>query len=181
MMAVVSNNVVGYTQDISGRKLARESNGRLWAAYEKSALGVSQVKAQVFVAHSDDEGATWNEEQVTYLDVDQRGPSIAIGSSDELHLVYYSSYLAAHPYGIYYNQRSGGVWLGEETVYTTSWLQDYPAIAVDSVGDVHVVWRGRYPGWGGTHETVHYRKRESGVWQAIEHITNLDYSQFTPV
>ena len=160
-----------------GRSLARASSGRLWAVYSKKPGGYSYM--QIHCAYSDNDGKTWPEEQVTDIDTAHHFfPSIAIDSSDDLHVVYTGKNRSPYNsrWGVFYNKRTSGSWGSEETVALEDVSlpgQEYPAIAVDSSDDVHVVWNGK--GWGSnpTILNIKYRKRTSGSLGSVESITDV--------
>lgn len=91
-------NTIDATEDYralgypDGRKLVRDSSGKLYVAYRKKVDGAYRI----FVAQSGDNGATWSitnsgkpvEEVGKY---NQRVPALAIDNQDRLHLVWYGN------------------------------------------------------------------------------------------
>lgn len=74
------------------RKLVRNSQGHLYAAYRKKVNN----RYRIFVAESTDRGATWrvlnNGQPIEAVgDYTQRVPAIAIDNQDRLHLVWYGN------------------------------------------------------------------------------------------
>jgi len=67
------------------QKLARKSNGDLWCVYYRS----DGTYSQIYASYSTDGGETWTEEQVCSGSDNQYNPSIAIDSSDNIHVVWY--------------------------------------------------------------------------------------------
>lgn len=140
----------------SNRRLVRESSGRIWTAYEKQVSSIFQV----FVAYSDDNGETWEEEQVTSGSNNIRKPSLAIDSNNELHLLWANIDLKI----IYYQKRTDS-WQASE--FLSTYMQPYQgenAIAIDSNDDVHAVLT---TGYG----TISYKKRTSSGWEATEEVS----------
>lgn len=75
-----------------GRKIVRDSSGKLYVAYRKKVDGAYRI----FVAQSGDHGATWqvlnNGTPVeTVGKYNQRVPALAIDNQDRLHLVWYGN------------------------------------------------------------------------------------------
>ena len=97
-VSTVTVNTIDATEDYralgypDGRKIVRDSSGKLYVAYRKKVDGAYRI----FVAQSDDNGATWSvsnnnkpvEEVGKY---NQRVPALAIDNQDRLHLVWYGN------------------------------------------------------------------------------------------
>lgn len=87
-----------------------------------------------------------------------------------LDLVYYA-----------YSKDFGVTWIEEQVSKPPSiGNQSSPAIAVDSLNNVHVVWFGK--GWGANPEinNVEYRMRPISGWQPQEAVTDKSTSQTGP-
>jgi hypothetical protein len=76
------------------------------------------------------------------------GPSIAIDSNDDIHVIWtglgwgtYSSH-----YNIQYRKRTSGIWESVEAVTDIDENQNYFNIALDTEDNAHAVWAGK--GWG---------------------------------
>jgi len=111
--------------------------------------------------------------------------SIAIDQTDIIHLTWDMRDLGPGPWWLHirYTQGTPGAWIPPEQVDTQpldTETQYHSCIAVDLNNDVHVVWLGH--GWGVNpiRYNVRYRKRESGVWQAEEAITDKAIDQHDP-
>jgi len=78
------------------------------------------------------------------------------------------------PYTVFYWQHDGAHWSGPEML--SSGVGDdgnsatSPRICTDRFGDVHVIWS--QDGMKGGEGDILYRKRQSGVWQPVQNITN---------
>jgi hypothetical protein len=75
-----------------GRKIVRDSSGKLYVAYRKKVDGAYRI----FIAESGDNGATWrvsnNDKPVEEVGkYNQRVPALAIDNQDRLHLVWYGN------------------------------------------------------------------------------------------
>lgn len=129
----------------------------------------------------------WLAEEIVENDYDGDDPCIAIDSQDNVHV----AFIAVHPSyltcrNIRYRKRddatdtwSAAEWVTE--VGTAFWGQFYPAIAIDSLNNVHLVWEGTTWGLNPTVYNIRYRKRTAGGWQAHEAVTDVADSMFWPV
>jgi len=152
----------------NGRRLVRLSDGTLYCVYFK--MGVSRW--QIYVKKSTDDGATWTDETriSTYAGMDgyhQMVPSIAIDSSDNLHVVWQGKATGFTSQNqIWYNKYTGGAWAGPVRISDFAGMstkgQRYPSIAVDSSDNLHVVWDGMATGFI-TDYQIWYNKY-SGAW-----------------
>jgi len=150
------------------RTLARASSGRLWAGFAWA--------SEVQVAYSDDGGATWVLEQVSNSGVlGTLQPTIAIDSGDNLHVVWRQD-VAPPDYHIYYRRRSSlGVWDPIEMVSVNVGEQRRPTIAIDSNDDIHVVWLSTSDPVAPFVDTLKYRMKQGGVWQAIDVLDSVPW------
>ncbi|KKN70385.1 hypothetical protein LCGC14_0430800 [marine sediment metagenome] len=94
---------------------------------------------------------------------DQKGASIALDSSDDVHVVWYGKGWGVNTTinNIQYRKRTTS-WQTQEAITDVADSQTDSAIALDSSDDVHVVWVGT---------DAFYRKRTTS-WQTQENITN---------
>ncbi len=78
-----------------------------------------------------------------------------------------------------YSDNGGQTWT-EEQVTSVSGNQGFPTLAVNSLGEVILVWAGL--GWGTNtgYENIQYRKRTSAGWQAREAVTDKANTQTCP-
>ena len=102
-------------------------------------------------ANSADNGKTWGGAQDITIGTSSPSeffaPAIAVDSDDTVHIVWYGRDATnTAKYNIYYTSRSStGSWGSVEmlTSDTSDMYHQYPAIAIDSNDDVHVVWSGQ--------------------------------------
>jgi len=150
----------------SQRKLARDSNGRLWVAWYETVAG----DIHIWVAYSDDEGATWTPEDITpALAAQQTHPSLAIDSANNLHVVWDGRGWGVNvgTFGIQYRQRSAaGVWSAVELIADNVRNQYYPSIAIDSLDRPHVAFQGQGYMPLVLQWSLVYHTRVGGVWSA---------------
>ena len=171
---------IGEQVSFLGRGLAIASDGTIWAAYYKT-VGAN---SQIFVAYSIDGGTTWTEEQVTADANNHRYPSIAIDSSDILHLSYNARGRAPWPlaWGVFYTQRVAGVWSAEETVSLLNTGGSIPdtTIAIDSLDNIHFLFGSKGYGVNSGQWNVQYRMRNAGGgYGAVQLITDVAAAQST--
>jgi len=162
------------------RSLARKSNGDLWCTYSRSD-GTTQ---QIYCAYSTDGGENWNEEQVTNQTAgnDQGYPSIAIDSSDNVHIVWQGLGWGTNTgyTNIQYRERTTS-WQTQEAVTDEANVEiSYPSIAIDSSDNIHVAWTGRGYLPEFTASNIQYRKRTIEGWQTQEAVTVEGIDQFCP-
>jgi hypothetical protein len=95
----------------------------------------------LYYKKSTDGGATWTAGQrLTWTSGDSRNMALALESSLSLHIVWEDDTPGNEE--IYYkNSTDGGAtWSVSQRLTWTSADSWYPAIAVDSLGSLHVVW-----------------------------------------
>ena len=94
-------------------------------------------------------------EMVTSTNYHQKYPEIVVDSQDNIHIVWYGTGWGANTgnYNIQYRKRTASGWQVQESITDKSVDQKRPKIAVDSHGNVHVVWLGRR--WGNNLSLIH--------------------------
>ena len=111
-------------------------------------------------------------------------PAIDVDSQDNLHVVWYGGDAT---YGWYYQikyssyTKATDVWSTPLNISPiTAYHQLDPSIAVDSQDNVHVVWYGGDPGWGGYQ--IKYSRKTSTGWTPWVNIPQpVNYDQIDPV
>jgi len=140
----------------------------------------SNSRFNIRYANSADGGKTWGNFRMVTSGTEtsemHRAPSIVIDSNDKVHITWFGSSAANKAkYNIYYiNRTSTGTWgkMAMVTEDSTDMYHQYPAIAMDSKDDLHVVWSGQT---GSMHaNNIQYRKFDSstGSWGTIEMLTH---------
>lgn len=168
------------TSPSGSRKLARKSNGDLWAVYVRS----DGTRLQIYAAYSQDNGLTWTEEQVSEAtgSYDQGNPVIAIDSEDNIHVVWSGQGVGAEPtyQNIQYRKRTTS-WQTKANITDGSLTrhQQEPAITIDSNDYIHLVWysNGGYSTEGWPH--IVYCKYTTS-WQAVENVTSGTTTNYSP-
>jgi hypothetical protein len=109
---------------------------------------------ELYFKRSADGGLTWNPDQrLTWTPGDSFAAAVAMDSSDTIHVVW-SDYTPGNP-DIYYRSRpAGGAWSAVQRLTWTSEDSASPAMAVDSAGNLHVVWSDFTPG----NYEIYYKK-----------------------
>ncbi len=99
--------------------------------------------------------------------------SIAIDAADIIHVVWSGFGWGGNPgdYNIQYRQRVAGVWGVQEVITDLATWNHMPCIALDSAGNVHVVWYAET--LFGAIWDIFYRERIAGIWQAPVQLTTM--------
>lgn len=144
------NKSLGYPD---ARKIVRDSNGNLYAAFRKKYNSYYQI----FVSKSSNGGTSWTTPTTPISTVpgayNQRVPAIAIDSNNTLHVVWYgqdATYSGANERQIKYSKSTdgGNNWsnwrnIAPVTGYSGSALwQEHPVIYIDAANSLYVVWEG---------------------------------------
>jgi len=110
---------------------------------------------EVYYKKSTDGGSTWmTSQRICWTSGSSFKPSIALDSSGNLHVVWYDD--TPGNYEIYYKKSTNGglTWMtSQRLTWNSGWSGD-PSIAVDTSGNVNVVWDDDTPGNG----EIYYRK-----------------------
>ncbi len=153
------------------RRLTRTSNGDLHSVYYRTSTSHSNI----FYAKSTDGGQLWTETNLTNDGTyNQQYPSIAVDSSNNLHVVWEGTD-AASPSNAQIRYKKYTVGTGWDASPTdlsadSGYIQHYPTIAVDSSDNLHVIWCG---GPGSFPSQVRYKKYTVGTgWGAVTNLTS---------
>ncbi len=124
----------------NGRKIARTSNGDLYVVYSKN--------GKIFLAKSTDGGQSWTDEDKIQIapdadgSLDQKEPSIAIDSQDNLHIVWQGKVGTSIVYQIRYQKYNSSLEKIEDLNLTNNsdFHQEIPVIVIDSNNNPHIIW-----------------------------------------
>ena len=154
-----------------GPVIALDSNNHIYVVWWDGSPG----NAELLMKKSTDGGATWVSQRLTWNSGDSKIPFITVDSNDYVHIVWedYSS----GGYEIYHRKSTNGgaTWSTKRLTFNTGNSQD-SAIAVDSIGHIHVVW------WDDStyHQEIYYKKSTDGgtSWSTQQLTDNSAYSYF---
>ncbi len=182
------NKSLGYTD---AKKIVRDSNGNLYAAFRKKYNGYYQI----FISKSGNGGSSWTTPSAPISAVsgsyNQRVPAIAIDSQNTLHVVWYgqdATYSGTNERQIKYSRStdSGNSWSAWRNIapvagYSGSELwQEHPVIYVDALNNLYVVWEGGDSSHSSP-QTKFTKSTDGGnFWTAWENVAPLSTNQSRP-
>jgi hypothetical protein len=125
---------------------------------------------EIYYKRSTDGGGTWSASQrLTWNSADSERPSIAVDPSGNVHVVWGDA--TPGNAEIYYRKSTdgGATWSTAKRLTWTSGGSWAPVIAVDSSGDLDVVWYDLTPG----NTEIYYKKSTDGggTWSTSQRIT----------
>ncbi len=146
--------------------IAVDSTANLHLVWEDQTPG----NWEIYYRKSTDGGTSWTTSQRLTLNLGQsRSPAIAVDSTGDLHVVWTDSTPGNSE--VYYKKSSDGgtSWITSQRLTFNSGYSVSPAIAVDSTGDLHVVWMDSTPG----NYEIYYSKGSNGgaSWTARQRLT----------
>lgn len=178
-------SVTDLAQGVIAAALAVDSNGNPYVNYPRGTGAGANFRYDLFLARR---LPPWASENITNYPAGAlmwQVCSIAIDKNDTIHMTWDMRDRGPGPWWLHvcYIQGTPGAWGAIEQVDTqplAARTQYWSCIAVDFNNDAHVVWRGI--GWGVNDwkYNIQYRKRESGVWQAQEAVTDKAADQLSP-
>jgi hypothetical protein len=126
---------------------------------------------EIFYKRSTDGGTTWPEyKRLTWNAGGSYVPAIAAGSSSTIHVVWYD-YSPGNGEIYYKRSTNGGVtWESSRRITWTSGSSYAPAIAVDSMNTVHVLWRDNT---NDSNDEIYYKQSTDGgtTWSNNKRLT----------
>jgi hypothetical protein len=126
--------------------------------------------SDIYYKKSTDGGNSWTGNKRLTWTQDNESPEIAVDSSGNLHLVWYSP-LGMHLDTFYRKSTDGGsTWTPRKRItFTFSQPSSFPVIAADPSGNIHVVWNEDV--WTGDWR-VYYKKSSDGgaTWSATKQL-----------
>jgi len=137
--------------------------------------------AEIYYKRSMDGGKSWGAaHRLTWTSGNSYRPAISTGSSDTVHVVW-EDYTPDN-FEVYYKRSTDGGtnWSPAKRLTWTSGWSEYPAVAVDSSDNVHVVWEDYTPG---NYEIYYMNSSDGGAtWSAARRLTwTSDWSRYPAV
>ncbi len=156
--------------------IAVDSSGNLHMVWYDETSG----NLEVYYKKSTDAGAAWSTSQrLTWNSGNSRLPAIAAGSSANLHVVWCDD--TPGNYEIYYKKSTdgGATWSTSQKLTGTSGASYCPVIAVDSSGNLQVVWYDSTPG----NNEIYYKKSmdAGATWSPSQRLTWNSGASWHPV
>jgi len=125
---------------------------------------------EIYYTKSTNGGAAWSPSQrLTSTSGLSQSPAIAVNSAGHIHVAWEDD--TPGNYEIYYmkSTNGGASWSAKQRLTVTSSSSQFPAIAVDATGNIHVVWQDSTPG----NAEIFYKKSTNGgaTWLANQRLT----------
>jgi BNR repeat-containing family member len=139
----------------------------------------SPGNAEIYYKRSTDGGTTWSTSQrLSVTSCPSYDPDIAIDSTGVIHVVWHENDTVAND--IYYKKSTDGglAWTVKKRLTWTSGNSWSPALAIDSLNTVHIVWHDFTPGnW-----EVFYKNGADGgtTWGTAQRLTRNSESSLDP-
>jgi hypothetical protein len=165
---------------MTSRRLTWSSYGSYWPAIAVDAYGNVHVvwssiiswNNEIYYKKSTNGGATWmTSRRLTWNSGYSYSPDMAVDSSGNVHVVWYDN--TPGNYEIYYRMSTdkGSTWMTTQRLTRNSGASEFPAIAVDSYGSVHVAWYDNTP--GANVGDIFYKKSTDGglTWMTSKRLT----------
>ncbi len=171
------DTVSSYEQTLPS--IAVDSTNKLHVVWQ----GQNMIFGSIHIKYSKYNGSSWSSyTNLTSLTTyDQLGPSIAIDSGNNLHVVYYGTDSSnSSNTQIKYMKYSGSSWSSWVNIAAVSgYPQRYPSIAIAANDNLHVAWQGTDS--GNSESQIKYTKYNGSSWSSwinIQPITG--YAQTSP-
>jgi hypothetical protein len=134
---------------------------------------------EIFYRKSTDGGTTWSApKRLTTNWGTSENPSIAVDSSDTIHVVWEDSSTGYEE--IFYRQTTdeGTTWSAAKRLTWTAGSSEVPDLAVDSSGAIHVAWQDDTPG----NDEIFYKKSTDGgaSWTSVKRLTWTSGASWRP-
>ena len=155
--------------------IAVDNSGNINVVWRQS----TPADNEVYYSRSTDNGATWVQgKNVSNNAADSWDPAIAVDSSGNINVVW--DELTPGNWDIYLSRSSnnGAGWSAAVNISNNSGDSEYPAIAVDSAGNLNVVWHDDTSG----HEDIYFSRSidDGSTWTAFLNISNTAGDSYNP-
>jgi hypothetical protein len=112
---------------------------------------------EIYYKKSTNSGVSWTTKRVTWNSGKSHNPTIAIDSSNNIHVVWHDD--TPNKWEIYYSRSTdGGTTWRTKRMTRNSGSSYYPIIAADSSDNIHVVWWDYDPGYS----EIYYKRSTDG-------------------
>jgi BNR repeat-containing family member len=154
--------------------IAADSSGGIHVLWHDSTPGNDEI----YYKKSPDGGTTWTSSQrLTWTSGDSLFPDIGVGSPSNIYAVWHD-YTPGDP-DIHFKKSTdgGGTWTASQNLTRNSTVSGYPAIGVESLDNLHVVWHDSPP----SNIEVYYKKSTDGgvTWTPSQNLSlNAGHSMF---
>ena len=146
--------------------IAIDSSGYLHVVWHDNTPG----NYEIYYKRSTDGGTSWSSNRrLTWTSDSSFYPDIAVDSSGGVHVVW-CDYTPGNAEIYYRGSTDGGTsWLPSQRLTWTTATSQFPAIAVDGVDRIHVVWGDYAPG----QPDIYYRRSVTGgaTWTPTQKLT----------
>jgi len=146
----------------SSPQMALDSSGHLHVVWYDDTPG----HYEIYHKRSTDGGTTWTAaKRITWSSDDSRYPAMAVDASDRLHVVWTEDSIGGSE--IYYKRSSdgGATWTAKQRLTWTGITSEWPDIAVDSLGLIHLIWQDS------TGEIYYSRSPDGTNWMLDKRLT----------
>lgn len=137
------------------------------------------VYNEIYYKKSTDEGVTWGAVQrLTWTSGMSYFPDMAVSSDNSVQVVW-TDYSPGNAETYFKGSTDGGkTWSGAQRLTWNSSSSFTPAIAIDSNGTTHVIWRDDATG----HDEIYYKRSTDGgtTWNSIKRLTWTSSSSLIP-
>ncbi len=158
---------VNLTNDTEFDKYTSYNNA--WCVAVDTAGRVSVVwedeRAGWHIYYKERTDAIWSDDTLL-VEAGSLNPSVAADLLGNIHVVWQDG--RDPGWGeIYYKERTGSGWSADVRLTDDTLMSEYPSVAVDVSGNVHVVWQD----WRDGNWEIYYKMRDSTSWQPDERLT----------
>ncbi len=155
--------------------IAKDSGDNIHVVWYDSTPG----NPEIYYMKSPDGGLSWGSaKKLTSNSGQSQYPAIAIGSNDNIHLLWCDD--TPGNFEIYYMKSSNGgsSWSGAKRLTWNSGGSKYPAIVIDSYNHLHIVWEDSTPG----NPEIYYKKSTDGgvSWSSTKRLTCSSSETYFP-
>jgi len=137
-------------------------------------------KAEIYYKKSTDGGTTWTaNKRLTWTSGQSASPSLAVDSSGNPHVVWQDETPGNNE--IYYRKSTdgGSTWAASQKLSWNSGSSQEPGIAIDSSGNLQLVWTDNTPG---NFEVYHRESSDGGVaWTVSKKLSSTSGYSYGPV